>query len=89
MILLFQPEWYLTLILSWIRDHREFLKTKIQPILDKNEMSHINVLVRAVFICAQANQQSALKRRVCNSELRSTGRVLEGPCRACDGEAVK
>uniref|UniRef100_A0A0B6ZWY6 RAD50-interacting protein 1 n=1 Tax=Arion vulgaris TaxID=1028688 RepID=A0A0B6ZWY6_9EUPU len=31
-----KPEWYLTQILSWIRDHSDFLERNIQPLLDES-----------------------------------------------------
>ncbi|KAK2176865.1 hypothetical protein NP493_625g01069 [Ridgeia piscesae] len=30
-----KPEWYFTQILGWIKDHQEFLRTKIQPLLEE------------------------------------------------------
>ena len=30
-----QPEWYLTQVLSWVRDHWDFLDRNIQPLLDE------------------------------------------------------
>lgn len=29
----FQPEWYFTQALSWIRDHSDFLEKRVQPVL--------------------------------------------------------
>ena len=34
-VLLLQPEWYLTQVLSWVRDHWDFLDRNIQPLLDE------------------------------------------------------
>ncbi|CAG5129171.1 unnamed protein product, partial [Candidula unifasciata] len=31
-----KPEWYLTQVLSWIRDHSDFLERNIQPLLDES-----------------------------------------------------
>jgi len=41
----FQPEWYFTQLLTWIRNHQEFLKKRIQPELEKAEFGHIDALV--------------------------------------------
>ena len=40
-----QPEWYFTQILTWLRDHQEFLKERIQPELEKAGFGHISALV--------------------------------------------
>jgi len=45
-----QPEWYFTQILTWIRDHQEFLKERIQPELEKAELGHISALVGRMVI---------------------------------------
>ncbi|GFR73909.1 RAD50-interacting protein 1-like [Elysia marginata] len=37
-----KPEWYLTQVLSWIRDHGDFLDRNIQPILDESKRSDIS-----------------------------------------------
>ena len=29
-----QPEWYMSQVLAWIRDHSSFLEEKIQPLLE-------------------------------------------------------
>ncbi|CAG9828087.1 unnamed protein product [Diabrotica balteata] len=36
-----KPEWYLTQILTWIRDHQDFVEKYIQPIIDKLGLLHI------------------------------------------------
>lgn len=30
-----QPEWYFTQVLTWIRDHCDFLEKSIQPLLEE------------------------------------------------------
>ncbi|CAH0563706.1 unnamed protein product [Brassicogethes aeneus] len=37
-----KPEWYFTQILTWIRDHREFVGKWIQPVIDKLGLHHID-----------------------------------------------
>ncbi|RUS71090.1 hypothetical protein EGW08_021151 [Elysia chlorotica] len=37
-----KPEWYLTQVLSWIRDHGDFLDRNIQPILDEAKKGYIS-----------------------------------------------
>ncbi|XP_050509491.1 RINT1-like protein [Diabrotica virgifera virgifera] len=36
-----KPEWYLTQILTWIRDHQDFVEKYIQPIVEKLGLLHI------------------------------------------------
>ena len=40
-----QPEWYLSQVLAWIRDHSSFLEEKIQPLLDVTGVA-VDVRVR-------------------------------------------
>ncbi|GFO00969.1 rad50-interacting protein 1-like [Plakobranchus ocellatus] len=40
-----KPEWYLTQVLSWIRDHGDFLDRNIQPILDESKKGDISARV--------------------------------------------
>jgi transcription termination factor NusB len=40
-----KPEWYFTQTLTWIRDHQEYLKTRIQPELEKADFGHTSALV--------------------------------------------
>ncbi|XP_033630569.1 RAD50-interacting protein 1-like isoform X1 [Asterias rubens] len=40
-----KPEWYLTQVLNWIRDHSDFLENIFQPILDAEHLGHINAKV--------------------------------------------
>ena len=42
----FQPEWFFTQILNWLRDHEDFLDSTIQPILDKSESPWISAQVK-------------------------------------------
>ncbi|KAL3270463.1 hypothetical protein HHI36_021010 [Cryptolaemus montrouzieri] len=37
-----KPEWYFTQILTWIRDHGEFIQKNIQPVVDKLGYYHID-----------------------------------------------
>ncbi|XP_022095559.1 RAD50-interacting protein 1-like isoform X2 [Acanthaster planci] len=43
-----KPEWYLTQVLNWIRDHSDFLDNTIQPILDTKDLSHISAKVEFI-----------------------------------------
>ncbi|KAH9508475.1 RAD50-interacting protein 1 [Bulinus truncatus] len=36
-----KPEWYLTQVLTWIRDHSDFLERNIQPVLDESGKANI------------------------------------------------
>ncbi|CAG9859732.1 unnamed protein product [Phyllotreta striolata] len=36
-----KPEWYLTQILTWIRDHKDFVDKYIQPVADRLGLLHI------------------------------------------------
>jgi len=45
-----QPEWYFTQILTWIRDHQEFLNQRIQPELEKAELGHVSALVGVLVV---------------------------------------
>ncbi|XP_045468942.1 RAD50-interacting protein 1 [Harmonia axyridis] len=38
-----KPEWYFTQILTWIRDHKDFLHKWIQPIVDKMGYCHLDI----------------------------------------------
>ncbi|XP_044756636.1 RAD50-interacting protein 1-like [Coccinella septempunctata] len=38
-----KPEWYFTQILTWIRDHKEFLHKWIQPVVDKLGYCHLDI----------------------------------------------
>ncbi|XP_066291124.1 RAD50-interacting protein 1-like isoform X4 [Branchiostoma lanceolatum] len=40
-----KPEWYLTQILGWIRDHADFLDHNIQPLLNKAGYPHVEAKV--------------------------------------------
>lgn len=40
-----KPEWYFTQILTWIRDHKEFVSSWFQPIANKLGYYHINLEV--------------------------------------------
>ena len=41
-----QPEWYFTQILTWIRDHRDFLQKRIQPLLNEADLNYIDAVVK-------------------------------------------
>ena len=45
---LFQPEWYFTQVLSWIRDHMDFMEKRIQPLLIEAGKSSIDAKVRLI-----------------------------------------
>lgn len=38
-----KPEWYFTQILTWIRDHKDFLNKWIQPVIDKLGHCHVDI----------------------------------------------
>lgn len=40
-----KPEWYFTQILTWIRDHSDFVVKWIQPVIDKMGLHHIDAKV--------------------------------------------
>nr|CAI5822245.1 unnamed protein product [Callosobruchus analis] len=37
-----KPEWYFTQILTWIRDHKDFVEQYIQPVVEKLGLHHID-----------------------------------------------
>ena len=45
----FQPEWYFTQILGWIRDHMDFMEQRIQPLLIEAGKTSIDAKVCPVF----------------------------------------
>lgn len=46
-----KPEWYFTQILTWIRDHQEFVSNWIQPIVNKLALYHIDAKVfKMIFV---------------------------------------
>uniref|UniRef100_A0A8D8YI38 RAD50-interacting protein 1 n=2 Tax=Cacopsylla melanoneura TaxID=428564 RepID=A0A8D8YI38_9HEMI len=53
-----KPEWYLTLILSWLKEHQDFVDRHVQPLY--NEMGHGNAKVELmrglVQLCVQKLQ---------------------------------
>ena len=40
-----KPEWYFTQILTWIRDHADYLTKWVQPVIDKLGLHHIDAKV--------------------------------------------
>ncbi|KAF5269578.1 hypothetical protein FQR65_LT05916 [Abscondita terminalis] len=40
-----KPEWYFTKVLTWIRDHTDFVEKWIQPVVDKMGLFYIDVKV--------------------------------------------
>lgn len=40
-----KPEWYFTQVLSWIRDHKDFVHKWIQPVINKFGFHHIEAEV--------------------------------------------
>lgn len=43
-----KPEWYLTQILTWIRDHKEFVEKNIQPVVNRLGLLHIDVRIEFI-----------------------------------------
>ncbi|XP_018566371.1 RAD50-interacting protein 1 [Anoplophora glabripennis] len=43
-----KPEWYFTQILTWIRDHRDFVGKYIQPVIDKLGLHHIDAKLELI-----------------------------------------
>ncbi|XP_014681256.1 PREDICTED: RAD50-interacting protein 1-like isoform X2 [Priapulus caudatus] len=39
-----KPEWYMTQVLSWIRDHSGFLKKRIQPLMDRAGLKYMDAV---------------------------------------------
>ncbi|CAH1179774.1 unnamed protein product [Phaedon cochleariae] len=37
-----KPEWYFTQILTWVRDHKDFINKYIQPVIEKLGLHHID-----------------------------------------------
>ncbi|XP_050299116.1 RAD50-interacting protein 1 [Anthonomus grandis grandis] len=37
-----KPEWYFTQILTWVRDHQDYVGTWIQPVIDKFGLHHLD-----------------------------------------------
>ncbi|RZC37439.1 RINT1-like protein [Asbolus verrucosus] len=43
-----KPEWYFTQILTWIRDHADFVTKWIQPVIDKLGLHHIDAKLELI-----------------------------------------
>lgn len=41
----FQPEWYFTQVLNWIKNHSDFLQHTIQPILQRTQYGSVDAKV--------------------------------------------
>lgn len=46
----FQPEWYFTQVLNWIKNHSDFLQHTIQPILHRTDYDSVDAKVLNKFI---------------------------------------
>ena len=46
----FQPEWYFTQVLNWIKNHSDFLQHTIQPILQRTEFGSVDAKVTCYFM---------------------------------------
>lgn len=58
-----KPEWYMTQILTWIRDHQDFIEKNVQPVYDKinKDVASAKVTVRncdSVFVAPLLNVSS-------------------------------
>ena len=51
MMLLLQPEWFLSQVLTWIKDHTPFLDERIQPLMEGVVFSGRMVDVRVGDYC--------------------------------------
>lgn len=40
-----RPEWYFTQILTWIRDHQDYIGTWVQPVIEKFGLHHMDAKV--------------------------------------------
>jgi len=67
LLIALQPEWYFTQVLTWIRDHREFLNERIQPELEKAELGHVNALVGNLLCILRIGRLiwSAVQHKMC------------------------
>lgn len=45
-----RPEWFLTQTLTWIKHHQGFVRTQVQPVADKIELSHVRAVV-CIILC--------------------------------------
>ncbi|KAJ8953915.1 hypothetical protein NQ318_019155, partial [Aromia moschata] len=43
-----KPEWYFTQILTWVRDHRDFVVKYIQPVIEKLGLHHIDAKLELI-----------------------------------------
>ena len=50
MFFFFQPEWYFTQVLNWIKNHSDFLQHTIQPILERTEFGSVDAKVTCYII---------------------------------------
>ena len=48
-----QPEWFLSQVLLWIKDHGPFIKDHVQPLLSGTEFERVNVRVCSVHYLLQ------------------------------------
>ena len=58
--LFFQPEWYFTQVLNWIKNHSDFLEHTIQPILQRTEYDFVHAKV----MCTRTMHVSKLFKSV-------------------------
>lgn len=40
-----RPEWYFTQILTWVRDHQDYIGTWVQPVIEKFGLHHMDAKV--------------------------------------------
>ncbi|XP_067125380.1 RAD50-interacting protein 1 isoform X2 [Centruroides vittatus] len=67
-----KPEWYLTQILMWIRDHLELIDHLVQPLLNSEKLEHIYAkveLMRTLVHLAMKKLQNDMPNLVYNEQL--------------------
>lgn len=60
---LFQPEWYFTQILSWLRDHLDFLDQRIQPLLREAGKQQIDSKVSLLHVFCLVKNLVRIERK--------------------------
>jgi len=45
-----KPEWFFTQILTWIKDHVQWVQKNVQPVADSINFEHLNIKVQNISI---------------------------------------
>ena len=59
--LFFQPEWYFTQVLNWIKNHSDFLEHTIQPILQRTEYDFVHAKVMCTRTMHDSNSKVSIQ----------------------------